>query len=59
MRTLVILTLLATAPAVACTSFITIQTGRTFVGNNEDSWCLEGRIRFVPGEAGRLGAVFL
>lgn len=58
MRTLVILTLLATVPAFPCTSFITSQAGRTFVGNNEDSWCLEGRIRFVPGEAGRLGAVY-
>lgn len=58
MRTLVILTLLATVPAFPCTSFITSQAGRTFVGNNEDSWCVEGRIRFVPGEAGRLGAVY-
>lgn len=50
--------LLATAPAVACTSFITSQAGRTLVGCNEDSWCVEGRVRFVPGEDGRLGAVY-
>ncbi|MBK8341343.1 MAG: hypothetical protein IPK99_15770, partial [Flavobacteriales bacterium] len=42
----------------ACTAFILHEGGRTFVGNNEDSWCVEGRVRFVPGEAGRLGAVY-
>lgn len=42
----------------ACTAFILHDGGRTFVGNNEDSWCVEGRVRFVPGEAGRLGAVY-
>ncbi|HRH70931.1 MAG TPA: hypothetical protein PLB89_15620 [Flavobacteriales bacterium] len=42
----------------ACTAFKVTRDGRTFVGNNEDSWCEHGRVRFVPGEAGRLGAVY-
>jgi len=44
--------------AEACTAFKMTRDGRTFVGNNEDSWCVQGRVRFVPGEAGRLGAVY-
>ncbi len=58
MRTLLIPVVLLTTPAQACTAFILHEGGRTFVGNNEDSWCVEGRVRFVPGEEGRLGAVY-
>jgi hypothetical protein len=50
--------LLGSSEGLACTAFILHEGGRTFVGNNEDSWCVEGRVRFVPGEAGRLGAVY-
>ena len=58
MRTLLLPVVLLTTPAPACTAFILHQGGRTFVGNNEDSWCVDGRVRFVPGEEGRLGAVY-
>lgn len=58
MRTLLIPVVLLTTPAQACTAFILHEGGRTFVGNNEDSWCVDGRVRFVPGEEGRLGAVY-
>lgn len=58
MRILALLTSLLPLWAFACTAFILHEGGRTFVGNNEDSWCVDGRVRFVPGEAGRLGAVY-
>lgn len=58
MRFLLPLLLLSSFSASACTAFILHEGGRTFVGNNEDSWCVHGRVRFVPGEAGRLGAVY-
>lgn len=58
MRILALLPLLLPVWTLACTAFILHDGGRTFVGNNEDSWCVEGRVRFVPGEAGRLGAVY-
>ena len=59
MRWTLLLPFLALAPqAPACTAFVMHQGGRTFVGNNEDSWCIDGRVRFVPGEAGQLGAVY-
>ncbi|MBL8001018.1 MAG: hypothetical protein JNL05_03565 [Flavobacteriales bacterium] len=55
-----ILLLAVGLPLIArpCTAFLLHEGGRTFVGNNEDSWCVHGRVRFVPGEAGRLGAVY-
>ncbi|MCB0793747.1 MAG: hypothetical protein KDB88_03340, partial [Flavobacteriales bacterium] len=43
---------------VACTAFVVHQDGRTFVGNNEDSWCIEAKLRFVPGGDDLLGAVY-
>lgn len=58
MRSLLLILLLSHASVFACTAFILHEGGRTFVGNNEDSWCVHGRVRFVPGEAGRLGAVY-
>lgn len=58
MRILVFIVILLPAWATACTAFLLHEGGRTFVGNNEDSWCVHGRVRFVPGEAGRLGAVY-
>lgn len=58
MRFLLPLLLLSSFSASACTAFILHEGGRTFVGNNEDSWCVHGRVRFVRGEAGRLGAVY-
>lgn len=32
--------------------------GRTFIGNNEDSWCTQGQVRFAPSENGHYGAVY-
>ncbi|MEZ4740299.1 MAG: hypothetical protein R2818_13305 [Flavobacteriales bacterium] len=58
-RLLIVLQLLlVSAQAMACTAFVQHAGGRTFVGNNEDSWCIEGRVRFVPGAEGRYGAVY-
>ena len=50
--------LLAPLPLLACTAFVKHDGGRTFIGNNEDSWCIEGRIQFVPGNDGQFGAVY-
>lgn len=58
MRTILLLLFLLPLSASSCTAFKHTRDGRTFVGNNEDSWCVDGRVRFVPGEAGRLGAVY-
>jgi hypothetical protein len=58
MRSLLLILLLSHSSVFACTAFILHEGGRTFVGNNEDSWCVHGRVCFVPGEAGRLGAVY-
>lgn len=58
MRFLLPLLLLSPFSASACTAFLLHEGGRTFVGNNDDSWCVHGRVRFVPGEAGRFGAMY-
>lgn len=58
MRFLLPLLLLSPFTASACTAFLLHEGGRTFVGNNEDSWCVQGRVRFVPGAVDRLGAVY-
>ena len=54
----IVLVLHLLSPTLACTAYVLHQAGRTFVGNNEDSWCVNGRVRFVPGAAGRFGAVY-
>ncbi|MBK6882715.1 MAG: hypothetical protein IPH05_07205 [Flavobacteriales bacterium] len=41
--------LLLPLPLLACTAFVMHNNGRTFIGNNEDSWCTQGQVRFVPG----------
>lgn len=58
MRSLLLILLLSHTSVFACTAFILHDGGRTFVGNNEDSWCVHGRVRFVPGAVDRLGAVY-
>ncbi|MEZ4756883.1 MAG: hypothetical protein R2817_08660 [Flavobacteriales bacterium] len=58
MRTLALLMLLASAPAVACTSFITSQAGRTLVGCNEDAWSTNANVRFERGRTGTYGAIY-
>lgn len=50
--------LLTHTAAHACTAFITSHGGHTFIGNNEDSWCIDARIRFAPGRPGAHGAVY-
>lgn len=42
----------------ACTLFKITQDGRTLVGNHEDAWSINARIRFVNGKNGELGAVY-
>ena len=50
--------LLLPLPLVACTAFVMHKDGRTFIGNNEDSWCTQGRVRFAPAADGGYGAVY-
>lgn len=58
MRTILAPLLLLPLPLLACTAFVMHQDGRTFIGNNEDSWCTQGKVRFVPGAQGHYGAVY-
>ncbi len=58
MRKLLAPLLLLPLPLLACTAFVMHNDGRTFIGNNEDSWCIHGKVRFVPGAEGRYGAVY-
>ena len=46
-RTLLASLLLLPLPLFACTAFVMHQEGRTFIGNNEDSWCTQGRVRVL------------
>ena len=46
-------------PSSACTLFKVTQGGRTMVGNNEDAWSINARIRFENGRPGEFGAVYL
>lgn len=50
--------LLATQVLEGCTLFKVTQNGRTLVGNHEDAWSINARIRFVNGENGEYGAVY-
>lgn len=50
--------LVAHLAAHACTAFLTSHEGRTYIGNNEDSWCIDARIRFAPGGPDVHGAVY-
>ncbi|HQY01269.1 MAG TPA: hypothetical protein PLV08_15945, partial [Flavobacteriales bacterium] len=50
--------LLLPLPLLACTAFVMHNNGRTFIGNNEDSWCTQGQVRFVPSAQGQYGAVY-
>ncbi|MEO8068562.1 MAG: hypothetical protein ABI599_12775 [Flavobacteriales bacterium] len=43
----------------ACTFFKVTQNGYTLVGNNEDAWSINARIRFENGKHGEYGAVYL
>jgi hypothetical protein len=58
MRKLVTSLLLLPMPLLACTAFVMHNNGRTFIGNNEDSWCTQGQVRFAPGMEGEYGAVY-
>jgi len=57
-RSLLLTLLLLPLPLLACTAFAMHNNGRTFIGNNEDSWCTQGQVRFVPGMEGHYGAVY-
>ncbi len=57
-RTLLTSLLLLPLPLLACTAFVMHKDGRTFIGNNEDSWCIQGRVRFAPAVDGGYGAVY-
>ncbi len=53
------LSLFAVSSAKACTLFKITQADRTLVGNNEDAWSINAQIRFVNGEHGEFGTVYL
>ena len=57
-RTLLASLLLLPLPLMACTAYVMHKDGRTFIGNNEDSWCTQGRVRFAPAADGGYGAVY-
>ncbi|MBL0127676.1 MAG: hypothetical protein IPP83_09490 [Flavobacteriales bacterium] len=57
-RTYLISLLLLPLPLLACTAFVMHKDGRTFIGNNEDSWCTHGLVRFAPAANGHYGAVY-
>lgn len=42
----------------ACTFFKITKDGRTIVGNNEDAWSINSRVRFVNGGPGEYGAIY-
>ncbi|MEO8590625.1 MAG: hypothetical protein ABI432_14720 [Flavobacteriales bacterium] len=44
---------------LACTFFKVTRNGYTMVGNNEDAWSINARIRFENGRPGEFGAVYL
>lgn len=45
-------------PVPACTLFKITQAGRTLVGNHEDAWSINARMRFVNGKQEEFGAVY-
>lgn len=42
----------------ACTAFKVSANGRTLIGNNEDAWSINARVRFVNGRKGELGVIY-
>lgn len=42
----------------ACTAYKVTVDGRTLVGNHEDAWSINARVRFVNGGDGELGAIY-
>jgi hypothetical protein len=58
LRPLLASLLLLPLPVSACTAFVMHEDGRTFIGNNEDSWCTQGKVRFAPAANGGYGAVY-
>lgn len=44
--------------ADACTAYKVTVDGRTLVGNHEDAWSINARVRFVNGGVGELGAIY-
>lgn len=42
----------------ACTFFKLTHNGYTLLGNHEDAWSINARVRFVRGTDGELGAVY-
>lgn len=58
-RSIFILLLALCHPSVsACTFFKITKDGKTLVGNNEDAWSINARVRFENGAAGEFGAVY-
>jgi hypothetical protein len=46
-------------PALACSMCKVTINGRSYLGNNEDSWRLGARISFVNAPPGKLGALYV
>lgn len=58
-RSIFILLLALCHPSVsACTFFKITKDGKTLVGNNEDAWSINARVRFENGVAREYGAVY-
>ncbi|HRH39265.1 MAG TPA: hypothetical protein PK760_13025, partial [Flavobacteriales bacterium] len=51
--------LFTTHAAKACTLFKVTRNGYTMVGNNEDAWSINARIRFENGKPGEYGAMYV
>lgn len=43
----------------ACSGFKITANGKTFVGNNEDSWRINPKLWFVPASEGKYGVVYV
>lgn len=50
---------LLTAPALPCSAFLVVGSGRVLFGNNEDYWDPDTRLWFVPAKEGRRGVLYL
>ncbi len=56
---LILLLLMAGMNSFACSMCKVTINGRTYLGNNEDSWGMNSRIWFEKGPSGKLGALYV
>ena len=58
MRFVLVLSTVLPLSALACTTFVITQDGRTLVGCNEDAWSINAQVRFEQGRNGDYGAIY-